>query len=158
MSSPATPGISTRPTQYYERALGLWRQGGDASGIARAAHNLAQARHALGESELAAELLLESLAACRTIGDHHLRAVALAAAVAVGATQTPNEAVAALHGAARSALDTMGIALESLDDRPLREAERTLRAALGDQRFAAADARGRALGEQDTVAPRRGHP
>ena len=136
-------------TQYYQRALGLWRQGGNASGIARAAHNLAQARHALGDSELAAGLLLESLAACREIGDHHLRAVALAAAVAVAATQTPNEAVASLHGAACSALETMGIALEMLDERPLREAEQTLRAVLGDQRFAAADARGRALGEQE---------
>ena len=136
-------------TQYYERALGLWRQTGDASGIARAAHNLAQARHALGDSERAAALVLESLAACRDVGDHHLGAVALAAAVAVAAAQTPNEAVAALNGAARSALDTMGIALESVDERPLREAEQTLRAVIGDRQFAAADARGRVLGEQE---------
>ena len=130
----------------YERALGLWRAGGDASGVARAAHNLGQddarSRRARPRRRAAAGVA---------------RGVAAASAIAI---RTPRPwrawrrwpprrrrapAAATLHGAAQAELDAAGIALDPIDERPFRDAESALRAALGDERFAEAGARGRAL-------------
>ncbi len=134
-------------TACYERALGLWRGLDDHSGVARAAHNLAQTMHARGEQQRAGALLLESFAASESIGDRHLRAVTLTALVTVSAAQAPTDAVGVLDGAARAELERAGVALEPVDDVPLLEAEQALRTALGAKGFAAAEARGRALGE-----------
>ena len=142
-------GDFAEATAFYERALVGWRALGDTGGIALTAHNLALSVYALGELERAGTLLLESLASAETIGDRHLRAVVLAAIVAVAATQAPTRAVAELYGAVLAELAAAGVALGPPDDGPFREAEQTLRSVLGAERFAAARARGSALSDAD---------
>ena len=131
----------------YERALGLWRAGGDQSGVSRAAHNLGQTMLARGELDRAAALLLESLDASRGIGDRSQDAAAMAGLAAVAAARAPSAAAATLHGAAQAELDAGEVALDPIDEAPFRAAESALRAALGDERFAEAVARGRALSD-----------
>ncbi len=129
----------------YERALELWRAGGDPSGVSRAAHNLGHTMLARGELDGAATLLLESLEASGGIGDRSQDAAALAGLAAVAAARAPSVAAATLHGAAQAEVDAGEVALDPIDEGPFRDAESALRAALGDERFAQASARGREL-------------
>ena len=133
----------------YERALALWRAGGDQSGVSRAAHNLGQTMLARGELDGAAALLLESLEASRGIGDRSQDAAALAGLAAVAAARAPSAAAATLHGAAQAEVDAGEVALDPIDEAPFRAAESALRAALGDERFTEAVARGRALSDDE---------
>jgi non-specific serine/threonine protein kinase len=133
----------------YERALGLWRAGGDVSGVSRAAHNLGHTMLARGELDRAAVLLLEALEASRGLGDRPQEASALAGLAAVAAARAPSVAAATLHGAAQAEVDAGEVALDPIDEAPFRDAESALRAALGDERFAQAHARGRELGDDE---------
>jgi DNA-binding CsgD family transcriptional regulator len=127
----------------------LWRAGGDPSGVSRAAHNLGHTMLARDELDRAAALQLEALEASTGIGDCNQDAAALAGLAAVAAAQAPSAAVAELHGAAQAELDAVDVALEPIDAGPFGEAEAALRAALGDERFTEASARGRALGDDE---------
>jgi LuxR family maltose regulon positive regulatory protein len=103
---------------------------------------------ARGELDRAAALLLEALEASRGIGDRPQEASALAGLAAVAA-QAPSTAVATPHGAARAELDAVDVALDPLDAVPFRDAESVLRAALGDESFTEASARGRELSDDE---------
>ena len=98
-----------------------------------------------GELDRAAALLLEALEASIGIGDLNQAATALAGLAAVATAQAPSAAAATLHGAAQAQLDAADIALEPIDERPFHDAQSALRAALGDERFTEAGARGARL-------------
>jgi predicted ATPase/DNA-binding CsgD family transcriptional regulator len=138
-------GDRDRACVYFERAHHLWREVGDATGVARAAHNLAWIMLARDELDRAAALLLEALAESSDIGNRHLRAFTLAAATKLAVTRAPQPAAAMLHGAAQAELEAAGVVLEPLDQAAFREAESTLRAAIGEEELTAASLRGRAL-------------
>lgn len=133
----------------YERALRLWQAGGDPSGVARAAHNLGQTMLAGGEVERAAALFGQSLEAAVTIGDRLEGVTACAGLVAVAAARAPDLDAAALQGAVLEELEVLGVTPDRLDRPPFRDAEVALRTALGDDRYAQAVRRGRALPDAD---------
>lgn len=67
----------------------------------------------------------------------------------MAAARAPSTAAATLHGAAQAELDAVDVALEAVDEAPFRAAQDALRAALGDERFTEASARGRALSDDE---------
>jgi hypothetical protein len=138
-------GDAQRAGALYERALGLWRELGDATGVARAAQNLAQVARESGDLTRAGELLREAHAAATGIGDRHQGAIALAGVASVAAARGATIDAAILHGAAEAEVVAAGIALDPLDGEPFRRAGTALDEALGARRAAAARVRGHAL-------------
>jgi ATP/maltotriose-dependent transcriptional regulator MalT len=130
---------------YFERAHHLWRELGDATGVARTAHKLARIKVVRGDLEQAADLLLEALAESSDVGNRHLRAFALAAVTALATTRAPRPTAAMLCGATHAELEAAGVVLEPFEEAAFQEAESVLRAAIGEKEFVAASARGRAL-------------
>lgn len=141
---------------YFERAHRLWRELGDATGLARTAHNLAWIMLVRGDLARAGDLLFEALAESSDVGNRHLRAFALAAVTILATSRARRPAAAELHGATRGELAAAGVVLEPLEDAAFREAGSILMTALGEKQFAAASARGRALGtaEQQRLVER----
>lgn len=141
---------------YFERAHRLWRELGDATGVARTAHNLAWIMLVRGDLARAGDLLFEALAQSSDVGNRHLRAFALAAVTILASSRAKRPAAAELHGATMAELETAGVVLEPLEDAAFREAGSALTAAIGAKQFAAASARGRALGtaEQQRLVER----
>jgi non-specific serine/threonine protein kinase len=144
-----TAGDHHTAVSYYERAYALTREIGDRAGTARTAHNIAHSMAASGDRERAAQLLLETLAESRRIGHRQNRSIALTALAGVAPPGASARAVAMLLGAARTELGASSTTLEPQDAGPLLDTEAALRAALGPSRLAAAEERGRALGEPD---------
>jgi non-specific serine/threonine protein kinase len=134
---------------YFERAHRLWRELGDATGVARTAHNLAWIMLVRGDLPRAGDLLFEALAQSGDVGNRHVRAFVLAAVTILATSRAKRPAAAVLHGATQGELEAAGVVLEPLEDAAFREAGSALSAAIGAEQFAAASARGRALGTAD---------
>jgi predicted ATPase/DNA-binding CsgD family transcriptional regulator len=134
---------------YFERAHRLWRELGDATGVARTAHNLAWIMLVRGDLRRAGDLLFEALAQSSDVGNRHLRAFALAAVTILATSRAKRPAAAVLHGATQGELEAAGVVLEPLEEAAFREAGSALSAVIGAEQFAAASARGRALGTAD---------
>jgi predicted ATPase/DNA-binding CsgD family transcriptional regulator len=141
---------------YFERAHRLWRELGDATGVARTAHNLAWIMLVRGDLARAGDLLFEALAESSDVGNRHVRAFALAAVTILATSRARRPAAAELHGATQGELEAAGVVLEPLEQAAFREAGAALRTAIGEKQFAAAAARGRALGtaEQQRLVER----
>jgi ATP/maltotriose-dependent transcriptional regulator MalT len=141
---------------YFERAHRLWRELGDATGVARTAHNLAWIMLVRGDLARAGDLLFEALAQSSDVGNRHLRAFALAAVTILATSRARRPAAAELHGATQGELEAAGVVLEPLEDAAFREAGSVLVTAIGEKQFAAAAGRGRALGtaEQQRLVER----
>jgi non-specific serine/threonine protein kinase len=141
---------------YYERAVRLWSEAGDAVGVARVKGNLALTLLARGELGGAEELLLDALETSNALESREIRTATLARLAAVAAERRPSRAAAALFGVALTEIEESGLTLEPLDEQPFRAAESALRDALGAKEYAAAEARGRVLGalEQERLVGR----
>ncbi len=141
---------------YYERAVRLWNEAGDAVGVARVKGNLALTLLARGELGGAEELLLDALETSNALGSREIRAATLARLAAVASERRPSRAAAALFGVALVEIEESGLTLEPLDEKPFRAAESALRTALGAKEYSAAQARGRALSalEQERLVAR----
>ena len=151
--------VATRELGQYERAealatesLALRREQGDLRGVAEATNNLAQAAFVQGRYKRAAALFKEGLRLSREVGDMIRLLEALEglawAAVALGQPRW----AARQGGAAEAGRERLGL-LQGIPDRGFRDrAIQGMRAALGEEMFAAAWAEGRAMTLSEAVA------
>lgn len=145
-------GDSRRAMALYEESLALRRDLGDARGIAASLNNLGLLARDRGEYERATGLHRESLELLRRVRDGLSAAACLEGLAAVAGARGRRERAAQLYGAAD--------ALRAAGETPLPPADRALhdramddsRAALGQEGFAAAWARGCALSFDEAIA------
>ncbi len=141
-----------RARALFEECLALFRELKDKGGIAWSLHHLGGAARSQGAYDRAAALLEESLAAFRELGQKSAIAVSLERLGGVAAALEQPVRAAALFGAA----DALRQAIGSRPSPSARaDAERDvagLRAALGEQAFATAWARGQAMTLDQAIA------
>jgi len=145
-------GVLARQQGDYDRAvalskesLDLFRELGDRAGIGLALSSLGAVALRRGESDRAATLLRESLSLRHEMGDRRAVAEGLEAMASVSVAQGRDERAARLFGAAESLRQQLGAPLPPSDRPEYDEWVDTLRARLGEARFAQAWAEGRAI-------------
>jgi len=138
--------------RHLAEALGIARGQGDHVGIAVAAFNLGVAEYLGGWPEAAGALFAESLDLGRREAMNSITAYALlGVALACPGGADPGWP-ARLHGAADRAFADLGRALEPLEARLAARDRERLRAAMGDEKFEAEYAAGRALDPEQVLA------
>lgn len=151
--------VATRELGKYERAealanesLALRREQGDLRGVAETINNLAQVASAQGRHERAATLFKEGLQLSRDVGDM-IRLLEALDGLAWTAPELGQPRWAARQGgAAEAERERLGLA-QGIPDRGLGErAIQAMRAALGEEIFAATWAEGKAMTLNDAVA------
>jgi non-specific serine/threonine protein kinase len=151
--------VVARELGQYERAatlladcLALRRAQGDHRGVAEAVTNLALVASAQGEHARAAALFEEGLGLSRDVGAMNVMLEALEGlAWAAGALGQPRRA-ARLCGAAEAEREVLGMPAPSSDRQEHDRALQTMRAALGEEAFAAAWAAGRGMTLAEAIA------
>ena len=151
--------VATRELGQYERAealatesLALRREQGDLRGVAEAVNNLAQAASVQGRYERAAALFKEGLRLSREVGDMIRLLEALEGLAWSAAALGQPRWAARQGGAAEAERERLGL-LQGIPDRGFRDrAIQGMRAALGEEMFAAAWAEGRAMTLSEAVA------
>jgi len=151
--------VATRELGQYERAealatesLALRREQGDLRGVAEATNNLAQAASVQGRYERAAALFKEGLRLSREVGDMIRLLEALEGLAWSAAALGQPRWAARQGGAAEAERERLGL-LQGIPDRGFRDrAIQGMRAALGEEMFAAAWAEGRAMTLSEAVA------
>jgi predicted ATPase/Tfp pilus assembly protein PilF len=135
-----------------EQSLAISKQSADRRGIARALALLGLVTQAQGDSAKARSCHAESLALWRELGEDRYIAECLEGLAEVARAEGCPERAARLVGAARALRDAVGYphapANQLDDDRNIA----TIRAALGEEAFAAAWAAGRAMNLEEAVA------
>jgi predicted ATPase/DNA-binding SARP family transcriptional activator len=135
-----------------EQSLAISKQSADRRGIARALALLGLVAQAQGDSAKARSCHAESLALWRELGEDRYIAECLEGLAEVARAEGCPERAARLVGAARALRDAVGYphapANQLDDDRNIA----TIRAALGEEAFAAAWAAGRAMSLEDAIA------
>ena len=151
--------VATRELGQYERAealatesLALRREQGDLRGVAEAINNLAQAASVQGRYDRAAALFKEGLLLSRDVGDMIRLLEALEGLAWSAAALGQPRWAARQGGAAGAERERLGL-LQGIPDRGFRDsAIKAMRAALGEEMFAAAWAEGRAMTLSEAVA------
>jgi non-specific serine/threonine protein kinase len=145
-------GDHTQAQALLEEALALRRELGDGVGMAGALAHLGNLASARGDHDHAAQLYAEALALPGATGDRAVAALCLEglAALAMAAGQAGR--AARLHGAAAS--QRRGIFVLNVWDEPVARDRQVavVRAALGEEAFAAAWAAGQGLGPEAALA------
>jgi predicted ATPase/transcriptional regulator with XRE-family HTH domain len=151
--------VATRELGQYERAealakesLVLRREQGDLRGVAEATNNLAQTASEQGRNERAAALFKEGLLLSRDVGDMIRLLEALEGLAWAAAALGQPRWAARQGGAAEAERERLGLP-QGIPERSFRErAIQAMRAALGEDTFAAAWAEGRARPLNEAVA------
>ena len=136
----------------YEEALALNRRQGTASNIAVNLLNVAMVAIGRGAADRARPILVEALAIADRIASKAAVRAALDVASGLAVILAEWERAARLYGAADVRLERMKIQRETADEAFLAPLIAKARGALGDAAFAAEDARGRALSDQEAMA------
>ncbi len=127
-----------------EAGLAMWEGLGDRVGAVRAQVYLAQALLAQGEAPRAEATLRDALAAIRTIDYRQLLPVALRTLAQLAMRRGDATTAASWYGAADGAMAALGIQLPAPRRGDHERAVAAVREQLGDERFVAAWATGRA--------------
>jgi predicted ATPase/class 3 adenylate cyclase len=148
-----TMGDYPRARALVEESLALFRQLGDKRGIAASFGNLGLVAHLQGDHGRAVTLLIESLVLSRDIGARDLVAWCLESLAWVSAARGQPLRAARLGAAAERLREPLGVALTPDSYRAWHDqAVQAMRAALGEEPFAAAWAEGRALRPEEAIA------
>jgi predicted ATPase/Tfp pilus assembly protein PilF/DNA-binding XRE family transcriptional regulator len=145
-------GDYARAAALHEEALALQRALGDKLGIASSLHNLGHVAYDQGDHGRAAALVGESLLLGRDIGARHLVAASLESLGWVAAARGQAEQAARLAGATVALREILGVPLPPAFRAGHDRAVQAMRAALGEEAFAAAWAEGRTLPLEAAIA------
>jgi len=137
---------------YWSEALDWHLQNGGPHGIARQLTNLAQLAMEQGEFRRASALAHESLAVLRATNDPSMIAELLVVFASSFAEMGDATHGARLLGAAVAASEAVGESLSDEDSGRIATAKRRLRAALGEEQWAAAFGQGTQLSLEDALA------
>ncbi|MGH8163623.1 MAG: ATP-binding protein, partial [Rhodanobacteraceae bacterium] len=151
--------VATRELGQYERAeelanesLALRREQGDRRGVAETINNLAQVASVQGRHERAATLFKEGLLLSRDVGDM-IRLLEALEGLAWATAELGQPRLAVRQGGAAEAERVRLGLSQGVPDRGFGErAVQAMRAALGEETFAATWAEGRAMTLNDAVA------
>jgi predicted ATPase len=141
-----------RATALLEESLALFQELGDKDGAAIALYNLGSAALSEGRDERAVGLLSEGLALFGELGYKEGIAYCLEALAAATASDGSVVEAARLLGAADAASEAVGAALEPGERDRHARTESTLRAQLGEERFAELWSEGRGMTLDEAVA------
>jgi predicted ATPase/Tfp pilus assembly protein PilF/transcriptional regulator with XRE-family HTH domain len=141
-----------RAAALYEESLALFRELGDRWGIAESLIGLGRVAFRQGDHGRAAALLAEALLLGRDIGARRWVTTSLEGlAWVAGARGRPDQA-ARLGGTAAALREAQGVPLPPEERGSHDQAVQAMRAALGEEGFAAAWAAGRALPLEEAIA------
>jgi predicted ATPase len=141
-----------RATVLYEESLALRRELSDKGGIALSLRNLGNVAYEQGDYGRARALHEESLALCREIGNKYNAAYCLEGLAAVVCAQGQPERGARLLGAAAALRAGIGTPLPPSERAAQERTVATARAALGEDAFAAAWAKGQTMPLEQAIA------
>jgi len=144
-------GDFTRALSLQEDALGIQREVGDRDAVAMTLHNLARTELRMGRPDRCRELLAESLHVSRELGYRELIAYCLEGFGEFAIAAGDDERAARLLGAADALFQRLGVPMHGSERESYDQAVVTLRASLGDDAFAAAEAAGRELDPERAV-------
>ncbi len=134
----------------FERSLALSRKQGNRNNIAANLCNLAIVSARLNAVDRARARLAEALSIAEDIGSKALGLAILSIAAVVAATAREWEAAVRHHGAAQAERGRQGF-VANREDEILAPLLAKARSALGEERFAAAESSGLALGYADAM-------
>jgi non-specific serine/threonine protein kinase len=141
-----------RAGALVEEALALFRALGDQRAIAGSLGNLGRVVFRQGEYGRAAALQAEGLLLSRDLGARHLQTLGLEGLAWVAAARGQALRAAWLGGAAAELRGALGTPLPTAARADHDQAVLAMRAALGEQAFAAAWAEGRSLSLEEAIA------
>lgn len=144
-------GDYERAVALLQESLELWRKLGAEPGLATALNVLGRVIHAQGDEVHADELFQQSLSLYAKLGERRGLAWSLEGLARVAAAKDRPERAARLFGTAEMLRETIGDPLPPRDREDYDRGVRAARARLGDQRFAAEWARGRAMTIQEAI-------
>jgi predicted ATPase/DNA-binding XRE family transcriptional regulator len=136
----------------YEESLARFRKLGDKQNMASLLHNLGYAAHHWGDGRRAAARFTESLGLFRELDDRQGIAECLAGLAGVAAAAGQPERAARLFGATEARLEAIGARISPSNRSDYGRNVAAVRRDLGDEAFAAAWARGRAMTTEQAVA------
>ena len=145
-------GELDRAAGLHRQALELAAQAGDRRLMATVTTNLGLVAHKQGDYPAAAAFHLAGLDAAQAIGERRVIAETIAELSAAAAALGLHEQAAILTGAADRLLTSIGDQVQGLDPQRIAAALATSRAALGENKFEAARASGRAMAEAETIS------
>ena len=135
----------------YEESLSIDRQLGHQRGIAMSLNNLGNVARLQGDYAGARALLKESLIIDQQLEDQESITYHLGTLAEVAQGQNQLASAARLWGAAGALRDALGIPLRPADQEDIARWLGSVRAALGEEGFAAAEAEGRAMTWEQAV-------
>jgi tetratricopeptide (TPR) repeat protein len=135
-----------------ENGRAIFQELGDGAGIGAALASQAKLAHDEGDTDAARGLYLESLALFQELKSRLEIAEVLEGLAAVDTSDAQPERAARLFGAAEALREAIGTPVPPADRGELERQVADARAALGDDRFAAAWAAGRVLTPEQAVA------
>jgi tetratricopeptide (TPR) repeat protein len=145
-------GDATQAHSLFQEALTLRRELGDRAGVATSLAHLGNLASVQGDHERAVLLYKEVLDLLRTIGDRAATAVCLEGLATVSVAEGRLDRATRLHGAAAT-LRWGTFVLNVWDEGVARDRQiAAVRAALGDEVFAAAWAEGQAMTLEQAIA------
>jgi predicted ATPase/class 3 adenylate cyclase/Tfp pilus assembly protein PilF len=148
----ARQGDLERATAYLQEALALLRATGYSAAVAINLLNLGWVARQRGEHAQAEALGREALALARELGDPRLCAELLEYLAATAGVAMQGERAARLLGTAAAVRETLGAAQPAVERDDVERAVAAARATLGEERWAAAIAAGRALSLEQAIA------
>ncbi len=145
-------GDYTVARSYLEQSLAIGREVGDKGSIAITLNNLALVMVNQGDHSAAHAFLEESLAIKRELGDTRGITASLEEFARVAAAQGQIERAARMYGAAEGLREQIGARTPVSDRAHYDRSVAEVRAAIGEERFAAAWAQGRATTLEQAIA------
>jgi tetratricopeptide (TPR) repeat protein len=145
-------GDYDKAVTLHEQSLALLRELGDAWGIATTMTSLGLVAYEQGNHGRATSLLSQALLLSRDIGAKTLMALGLEGLAWLVVEQGQPERAARVGAAAETLHEAIGVSLEPYQRAGHDEAVQAMRAALGEEAFAAAWAEGRALPLDEAIA------
>jgi predicted ATPase/Tfp pilus assembly protein PilF len=141
-----------RAAALHEDALALFRVLDDKQGIAASLENLGKVARMQGDLGRAAALHEESLLLSREVGSRWLVAISLESLAWVVAARAQAGLAARLSGAVEALREALGVPLPPEQRAGHGQAMQAMRAALGEEAFAATWAEGRAMALHEAIA------
>jgi tetratricopeptide (TPR) repeat protein len=141
-----------RAAALYEEGLALFREVGDKHGIAYSLIDLGGLRYRQGDYGLAAALLHEALMLSRDIETREAMAESLESLAWVAVAVGQSDRSAWLGGSTEALREALGMPLRPVPQADHDQAVQTMRAALGEEAFAAAWVAGRGMTLEAAIA------
>lgn len=145
-------GDIARAVMLLEESLALCREVGNTWATGRRLARLGQIALAQDDLGQAARCLHEALTVCRDTGDHWGIAMSLIGLAGAAGARGEPERGARLLGAVEIVQQGLATVMWLMDRAEYRRILATIRAALGEERFAAAWAEGQAMSLEDAIA------